>query len=281
MRARSIRPLLAVLLLAGTVASRPTTASADSSPDLTASSYAVHVGESVTLSSPICPTGETVTGVWMQTVGWPIPKGMPPELPLDMNAISLAQTGSGTSFTITTTEATTSLFFRIDCNGTDSSYTPNGSQVRVFPPAGEFWWRYSVYTTEWQAFPGETMAFGIASLECDTTLPAYATLTTRSSNTPILELTTSWYSDVAMFSMEIPSDLDPDVYLGTVRCTALGGGTITNSDYVYIKYPNGILPVCGTDLTLATAAALLLLVGSGLLLSSRRRVALPSRQDTP
>lgn len=259
----------------------PPAAHADYSPDITASSYAVHVGESVTLSSPICPTGDTVTGVWMQSVGWPYPKGLPPELPLDLSAISLTQTGSGTSFTIATTEATMSLFFRIECNGTDSSYTPNGSQVRVFPPAGEFWWRYSVYTTQWIASRGETMAFGIASLECDTSLPARAILTTRSSDTPILDLTTSWYSDVAMFDMPIPSDLLPDVYVGTVECTALGGGTIRNSDYVYVRYGDGTLPVCGSDDTLATIAAALLLGGVGLLLLSRRGGGLPFRPSTP
>lgn len=281
MRTSLVTAVIVGLCLTAATGADPATARADYSPDLTASSYAVHVGETVTLSSPICPTGDTVTGVWMQSVGWPYPKGLPPELPLDMSAISLTQTGSGTSFTITTTEATMSLFFRIDCNGTDSSYTPNGSQVRVFPPAGEFWWRYSVYTTQWIGERGEDMAFGIASLECDTTLPARATLTTRTSDTPILDLTTSWYSDVAMFTLPIPVDLLPDVYVGTVECTALGGGTIRNSDYVYIRYGDGTLPVCGTDDTLATIAAVLLLAGAGLLLLSRRGGGLPSRPSTP
>lgn len=257
------------------------TVHADSSPDITASSYAVHVGETVTLSSPICPTGNTVTGVWMQSVGWPYPKGLPPELPLDLNAIALDQTGSGTSFTITTTDATTSLFFRIECNGTDSSYSPNGSQVRVFPPIGDFWWRYSVYTTQWIGTSGENMPFGIASLECDPTLPARATLTTRTSATPILDLTTSWYSDVAMFDMPIPIDLAPDVYVGTVECTALAGGTIRNSDFIYIRLSDGSLPSIGARNMLAVVATLLLAGGLALRFLSRRGGGLPSRPSTP
>jgi len=237
---------------------------------LAASPTMLRAGGTITVSGTTCPTPNTVTSVAMQTMPEWFPKGTPPFVPLDMSAIGLAQTASGVSFQVTATEARTTRFFQVNCSDGTSATTTDGAAV--MPPVGEFWWAWNSYGT-FMADPGFVFYFGARTMDCAADTTAQASILAPNGATVIGPLSTTVDGLGRMlYEIPIPAAFFAGSYTGTITCTG-PSGPITNSVAITMgggAAPDPDIPPTGGG-SLWWLAGVITLLGTGLLLASRRR----------
>lgn len=264
-----MRAIWSALLLATVGVAAPSSAAhADST--LTASPTMVRVGDVITVTGDACPTPNTITFVRMQVMPEWFPKGTPPFVPMDLNAINLTQTASGVSFQFTADEALTSRFFEVDCSDGSTTFTTVGAAI--MPPVGQFWWAWNSYGT-FMADPGFTFFFGARTMDCAVGATADASIIAPNGQTVIGPLTTTVDSQGRMlYEIPIPSTFFAGNYTGTIRCAG-PSGSITNSVRITMNGtadPNPpVMPPTGSSIPW-WPAALLTLTGTCLLIVSRR-----------
>jgi hypothetical protein len=271
---RSIRrpALPALACLAAVIVSMPFGSAAAHPADvvpgpLHASPASVRPGDTIVVGGTICPTPHTVTSVGVQTSPHDFPKGPPPFVPLNLAAISLQQTGGGTSFVVTAEAELTSLRFQVTCSDGSTAITP--VPVLVFPQKGEFWWAH--LGGHFTAQPGVTMTFALTTMDCDLALGALATISDGEHEPWFDEVVPFTDAGTATWSVPVPADLAPGVYVGTVTCGDGAGGTYVQSTPVWISDLDGTFPATGGGLALAFIGALTIVCGVLLVELSKRR----------
>lgn len=260
--------LLALTTLAWSAAG-PTSHAEYAKGVLTPSARQVRVGDTVTVTTDLCPTGQTVMTVQQQTVH-PMAKGLPPFAPLDLTAIGLAQTANGTSFHITADEARTTLNFSLSCSDGTEAETAFG--VEVHPPYGDLWWAYNNYEPLFTATPGFVFFLGAHTMDCRPGSGATGTLTAPSASSPALSLGAVVGDDgTIVFDMMIPANLPGGTYTGSITCTTTTGATLTDTTPVTVA--GGAMPPTGNATTPLLVAMTLLALGLLALVAAQRPTA--------
>lgn len=264
--ARFFAPVLLLLAVApaGTAQARP----ADYDAVLVPSPDKVRPGQTITVAGDFCPTPNTVTFVGVQTLPKDYPKGLPPHLPLDLNAIDLQQTATGMSFEYIAPTQYTVLHFAVTCS--DGSHAIDTGPVMVFPPLGQFWW--SDRGGEIRAQQGIQFTLAMTTMDCDLG---------QQASVIIYDTTTldSWFSASGSFSADgvvywdiTPSTaVAPGAYLAVIHCAKPGGGTYMGTHAVLVADADGNIPATGSGTALPIFAATLLAAGTILLATSRQR----------
>ena len=246
-----------LLLALTTLAWSAATPVAYADGELTPSARQVRVGDSVTVSTDLCPTGQTVTAVHQQTLH-PMAKGLPPFTPLDLTAIGLAQTANGASFHVTADETRTTLNFRLSCSDGTEAETALG--VEVHPTYGELWWAYNNYEPVFTATPGFLFFLGAHTMDCRPGSGAKGTLTAPGAFAPALSLEEVVGDDgTIVFDMMIPADLPGGTYSASITCTTTTGATLTDTTPVTVAGVS--MPPTGNATTPLLVAVTLLALG--------------------
>lgn len=232
---------------------------------LTVTEDRVHAGTAVHVTTPACSSPATVESVSHRTTH-PMAKGVPPYVPLDLDEISLVQTGSGVSFQYVPTEYRSWEDFELACS--DGTVNITADPVSVFPPEGEAWWAYNTYEQNvFHADPGYVFFLGIRTIECDEGETATARVegydTDWTFTKPVPD------DGRVVWDVDIPADIQQGHYLISFSCPKAGGGYFTAQTFVIIGMPE--LDVLGGSTTLLRAAGGTTLAGTLLLLASRRR----------
>jgi len=235
---------------------------------LAATSHQVRAGDGVTVEATICPKGQTVAAVAQRTVRDGESTDAASFDPLNLDAISLSQTDSGSSFTITAEEARTSLWFRLDCaDGTSAATT---DAVTVYPPSGEFWWTFNT-PGRFAAAAGTSLALQVMTMDCDTSFEAEADLYSPDGGEPLLHVVAPFHNDGSVaLQLLLPADAPSGVYVAEVTCSSVKGGGITDGVPVYVTASAHELPPTGRSASAATLAAWILGAGCLLLVGARR-----------
>jgi len=226
----------------------------------------VHLGTVVSVTTTSCPSPETVVSVSHRTTH-PMAKGMPPYVPLSLDTISLAQTGSGVSFQYVPTEARSWEDFELVCSDGTTSITAD--PVAVHPPAGQAWWGYNTYEQNvFHADPGYVFFLGIRTIECATGETATASIDGYDSHdwtftAPVPD------DGIVVWDVPIPADIHQGHYIIDFSCPKEGGGFFTAQTFVVIGLPE--LDVLGGSTTLAWWAFVVTASGFGLVTIGRGR----------